>query len=79
MRYTQEKGQGSKQQRVLMKRSEKDQKSAIESWIDGQIQFALSGLTQPFEKRIARLRERVQAMQKRVRRMSDRLDGDEES
>ena len=60
-----------------MKRSEKEQKSAIEGWIDAQIQFALSGLTQPFEKRIARLGERIQAMQKRVKQMSDKIDTDE--
>ena len=62
-----------------MKRSEKDQKPAIEGWIDERIQLALAGLTQPFEKRIARLSERIQAMQKRVRQISDRLDRDEES
>ena len=60
-----------------MKRSEKDQKSAIEGWIDEQIQFALAGLTQPFEKRIARLSERIQAMQTRVKQMSDRVDIEE--
>jgi len=62
-----------------MKRLEKEQKSAIEGWIDEQIQFALSGLTQPFERRIARLSERIQDLQKRVQRISDRFDEDEES
>ena len=60
-----------------MSKSEKDQKSAVEGWIDEHIQFALSGLTQPFEKRITRLSERVKAMQKRVRQISDRIDADE--
>ena len=62
-----------------MSRSEKDQKSAVEGWIDERIQFVLEGLTQPFEKRIARLSERIQALQKRVRRISDQLDGNEEN
>ena len=62
-----------------MKRSEKDQKPAVEGWIDERIQFVLEGLTQPFEKRIARLSERVQTLQKKVRQISDQLDGDEES
>ena len=62
-----------------MSRSEKDQKSAVEGWIDERIQFVLAGLTQPFEKRIARLSERVQTLQKKVRQISDQLDGDEES
>ncbi len=62
-----------------MSRSEKDQKSAVEGWIDERIQFVLAGLTQPFEKRITRLSERIQALQKRVRQISDQLNGDEES
>ena len=62
-----------------MSRSEKDQKSAVESWIDERIQFVLAGLTQPFEKRIARLSERIQALQKRVRQMSDQLNGGKKS
>jgi polyhydroxyalkanoate synthesis regulator phasin len=62
-----------------MSRTEKDQKSAVEGWIDERIQFVLTGLTQPFEKRIARLSERIQALQKKVRQISDRLNGDEES
>jgi len=61
-----------------MSRTEKDQKSAVEGWIDERIQFVLTGLTQPFEKRIARLSERIQALQKRVRRISDQLNGEEE-
>ena len=60
-----------------MRKSEKDQKSAIEGWIDEQIQFALAGLTQPFEKRISRLSERIRAMQTRVKQMSDRVDIEE--
>ena len=60
-----------------MKSPEKEQKSAVEGWIDERIQFVLEGLTQPFEKRIARLSERIQALQKRVRRISDRIDADE--
>ena len=60
-----------------MRRSEKDQKTVIEIWIDERIQFALAGLTQPLEKRIARLRERIQAMQNRVRQISNRINGDE--
>jgi len=60
-----------------MSRSEKDQKSAVEGWIDERIQFILAGLTQPFEKRIARLSERIQTLQKRVRQISDRIDTDE--
>ncbi len=62
-----------------MSRSKKDQKSAVEGWIDEQIQFVLAGLTQPFKKRIAGLSERIQALQKRVRQISDQLNGDEES
>jgi len=62
-----------------MSRSEKDQKTAVEGWIDERIQFVLTGLTQPFEKRIARLSERIQALQKKVRQISDQLNGDEES
>jgi polyhydroxyalkanoate synthesis regulator phasin len=62
-----------------MSRTEKDQKSAVEGWIDERIQFVLTGLTQPFEKRIARLSERIQALQKKVRQISDQLNGDEES
>jgi len=62
-----------------MSRSEKDQKSAVEGWIDERIQFVLAGLTQPFEKRIARLSERIQALQKKVRQMSDQLNGDKKS
>ena len=62
-----------------MKRSEKDQKSVVEGWIDARIQLALSGLTQPFEKRIAMLSKRIQTMRKRVRQISDQLDGDDES
>jgi len=62
-----------------MSRTEKDQKSAVESWIDERIQFVLTGLTQPFEKRIARLSERIQALQKKVRQISDQLNGDGES
>jgi polyhydroxyalkanoate synthesis regulator phasin len=62
-----------------MSRTEKDQKSAVEGWIDERIQFVLTGLTQPFEKRIARLSERIQALQKKVRQISDQLNGDGES
>lgn len=57
-----------------MSRSEKDKKTAVEGWIDERIQFVLAGLTQPFEKRIARLSERIRAMQKRVRQISDRIE-----
>ena len=60
-----------------MKRPEKDQKSAVEGWIDERIQFVLVGLTQPFEKRISRLSERIQDLQRRVRKISDRMDTDE--
>ena len=60
-----------------MRRSEKDQKSAIEGWIDERIQFVLSGLTQPFEKKVARLRERIQALQVRIQQISRRIDGGE--
>ena len=60
-----------------MSKSEKDQKPAVEGWIDERIQFVLAGLTQPFEKRIARLSERIKAMQKRVRQISDRIDAEE--
>lgn len=60
-----------------MSRSEKDQKSAVEGWIDERIQFALAGLTRPFEKRIARLSERIQALQKKVRQISERVDIEE--
>jgi len=60
-----------------MSRSEKDQKPAVEGWIDERIQFVLAGLTQPFEKRIARLSERVRDLQKKVRQISDRLDAEE--
>jgi len=60
-----------------MNRSEKDQKTAVEGWIDERIQFVLEGLTQPFEKRIERLSERIQSLQKRVRQISDRIDADE--
>ena len=62
-----------------MSRSEKNQKSAVEGWIDERIQFVLAGLTQPFEKRIARLSERIQALQKKVRRISDQLNGNKKS
>ena len=62
-----------------MSRSQKDKKSAVEGWIDERIQFVLAGLTQPFEKRVARLSERIQALQKKVRKISDRIDTDEES
>ena len=60
-----------------MKRPDRDQKTAIESWIDERIQFALSGLTTPLEKRIARIRERILSLQERVQRISDRIDADE--
>jgi len=36
-------------------------------------------LTQPFVKRIAMLSKRIQTMRKRVRQISDQLDGDDES
>ena len=62
-----------------MSTSQKDKKSAVEGWIDERIQFVLAGLTQPFEKRVARLSERIQALQKKVRKISDRIDTDEES
>jgi hypothetical protein len=66
-----------------MKRPPKDPKTAIEGWIDERIQHALTGLTQPFEKRIAALSERIHAMQKRVQRITDRLEdcerGDEDA
>lgn len=62
-----------------MKRPEKDKKTTVEGWIDAQIEFALAGLTQPFEKRIARLSERIRDMQKRVQRISEKIDIDEES
>ena len=61
-----------------MKRPEKDLRTAIEGWIDERIQFALSGLTHPFEKRVLRLRERIQAMQERVQRLSDKLEDQED-
>ena len=60
-----------------MKKSDKDQKTSIEKWIDKRIQFALSGLTHPFEKRISRLRDRIQSMQQRVQRISDKIDTEE--
>jgi predicted nucleic acid-binding Zn-ribbon protein len=56
-----------------MRRPEKDRKPAVEKWIDENIQVALAGLMQPFEKRIARLWERIQSLQNRVQRISDRL------
>ncbi len=61
-----------------MRSSEKDQRTAVERWIDERIQFVLTGLTQPFEKRIARLTERIRTLQKKVSQISDQLDGDEE-
>ncbi len=61
-----------------MRRSEKDQKSVIEGWIDERIEFMLSGLTQPFEKRIARLRERIEGLQDRVQRIYDLIEEDPE-
>jgi hypothetical protein len=60
-----------------MKSPEKDQKSAVEGWIDERIQFVLVGLTQPLEKRISRLSERIQDLQRRVRQIADRIDTDE--
>jgi polyhydroxyalkanoate synthesis regulator phasin len=60
-----------------MSRSEKDQKTAVEGWIDERIRFVLTGLTQPFEKRVARLSERIQALQKKVRQISERIDIEE--
>lgn len=62
----------------MVRRSEKDQKTAIEGWIDERIQFALAGFTQPLEKKVARLRERVQALQIRIQQISKRIEEDEE-
>lgn len=58
-----------------MKRSDKDQKTAIEGWIDERIQFVLAGLTHPFERKVAQLQMRIQALQDRIRRISDRMGG----
>ncbi len=62
-----------------MRKSEKNQKAVIESWIDERIEFMLSGLTQPFEKRIARLRKRVVDLQERVERIYDLIEEDEDA
>ena len=57
-----------------MREPEEDRKVGIEGWIDERIQLALAGLAHPFEKRIARLRERIQKLQIRVQRISRRFD-----
>ena len=54
----------------MVRRSEKDQKTAVEGWMDERIQFALAGLIQPLEKKVARLRERVEALQIRIQKIS---------
>jgi polyhydroxyalkanoate synthesis regulator phasin len=59
-----------------MKKPGKNERAGIEGWIDEQIQLALAGLAHPFEKRIARLRERIQDLQKRVREISAQVDGE---
>ena len=53
-----------------MGKPDSDRKTGIEGWIDERIQLALAGLTHPFEKRISRLRERIQKLQARVRQIS---------
>jgi DNA-binding PucR family transcriptional regulator len=60
-----------------MRRSEKEKKSAIEGWIDERIQFALGGVTQSFERKVTRLRERIQTLQTRIREVSRRLEGNQ--
>jgi len=59
-----------------MKKPGKIEKAGVEGWIDEQIQLALAGLAHPFEKRIARLRDRIEKLQKRVREISARVDGE---
>jgi hypothetical protein len=59
-----------------MNKSEEEQKTGVEGWIDEQIQLALSGLAHPFEKRIARLRRRVQKLHARIHRLSSEIDED---
>lgn len=59
-----------------MNKPEEEQKRGIEGWIDERIQLALSGLTHPFEKRIARLRKRVRKLHARVHRLSCDIDED---
>lgn len=59
-----------------MRKPHTNRKTGVEGWIDERIQFALSGLTHPFEKRIARLRERIRKMQARMRQMSLEIDED---
>ena len=61
-----------------MRKPGKNRKGGIEGWIDERIQFALSGLAHPFEKRIERLRERIEELQARVRQISLEIDQDQE-
>jgi hypothetical protein len=59
-----------------MVKPEEDRKTGIEGWIDEQIQLAVSGLTHPFEKRIARLRERIENLRARVQQLSSQIEED---
>ena len=59
----------------MAKRPEQDRKGPVERWIDDRIQFGLAGLTHPFEKRIVRLRKRIQDLEARVRQIALRIEG----
>jgi hypothetical protein len=52
----------------------KEIKEGLEQWIDERIRLAVSGLVHPFEKRIARLRQRVQDLQDRLHHVSHRME-----
>jgi hypothetical protein len=59
-----------------MEKPEEDRKTGIEGWIDEQIQLALSGLANPFERRIANLRQRIQKLRTRVQQLSSQIEED---
>lgn len=57
-----------------MTKEEREVREGLDRWIDERIRLAFGSLTHPFEKRIARLRERVELLQSRLHRASSRLE-----
>jgi len=57
-----------------MTEEEKAVKEDVDQWIDEQIRFAFNSLSHPFEKRIARLQQRVGEVKSRILQVTNRIE-----
>ena len=61
-----------------MSTKQDEEREGLEKWLDERIRLAISRLPNPFEKRIALLRERIEKVHNRLNQVLDNLERESE-